>query len=85
MNDDTQPSDGWTPALQALRAATTTSTTSAFEQRWQADQQRVLEETREYLDDHPPSEPRFTTAELAEFTPPDPWKADLDKRSSEPR
>jgi hypothetical protein len=61
--------------LKTLRAATATDA-SRFEDEWKASRLRELEATRTALDAETP-EPRLTTAELAEWTPPNAYAAGI--------
>jgi len=65
--------------LKTLRAATATPL-STFEDRWKADRLREVTATRTALDAEVASVPRMTAAEKAElaaFTPPNPYEAGI--------
>jgi hypothetical protein len=69
--------------LAKLRAAAATPL-STFEDQFKAARLHDVEKTRAALDAKEP-QPRITAAELAEYAPPDPYKAGLDKMRSEGR
>jgi hypothetical protein len=82
------PPDAYQKGLEALRAAASRSTEPNFEDGWKAERARELQAQRDRMTAHVaahPAPPRLTTAEVNNYAPPDPYKADLDKMRSERR
>jgi hypothetical protein len=74
MTDDS-PMDAYGPALKALREATATPE-SRLEDQWKTDRLRELDIEYKHVATiraAQPQRPRLTAAELAKYTPPDPF------------
>lgn len=82
---DYTPIDPYAAGLAKIRAASATPE-STFAERYAAERTREFAEMRASSTASPRVQPRrLTTAEAAQYTPPDPYRPALDKMRSEQR